>query len=246
MKLLIINGSPKKTSSNTAFYIDFFIQGFTSIDENDCSIEYVGNASSNKLSSLKEKIASHEYILFAFPVFYHAMPGNVRALLEELERYTPEKKVSFFIQQTYINSERSLMLIEHLESFCRHINVQYNGTVLKGAGPTAGMLKKVQNKYLKKFFFSLIQLLDYDLGRHLDYHRITADITKLGEHYGKYGVFNPEFVESYMCPERMSKKTFFVHKFLAENMYFRKLLKKYKTYKIRYDEPLIQKSKSNN
>jgi len=241
MKLLIINGSPKKTASNTTFYMNFFITGFSEIKGNEYFVEYIGNASEKRILAIKNNIKFYDNILIAFPVYYHSMPGNVRRFMESLDISSEEKKLSFFIQQTYVNSERSLILIEHLKSFSNHIGMQYNGTMFKGAGPSAGMLKKVNKSFLKRIFFKCIEVLDYDLGRHLNYKKVSKDFSMMGRYYGLYGVFESKLIESYMIPKQMTKKTFLIHKFFTENMYFKKILKKYNTYQRRYDKPLLKK-----
>ncbi|MDR0580410.1 MAG: hypothetical protein LBG21_07410 [Campylobacteraceae bacterium] len=239
MKLLIINGSPKKNLGNTSYYLSFFIEGFESINGNECIMEYIGNASCKKINIIKNKINECENTLFAFPVFYHSMPGNVRKMMENLDSYViNEKKFSFFIQQMYINSERSKMLIEHLKSFCGHINVSYNGTALKCAGPIASIFKKIQQSSFKKAFLNLLELVDEDFGKHLNFKKVTTDLKNLGIYFGKYGVFDDHFIQNYAKPLKMSKKSFIIHNFIAQNIYYKKLLKRNGSYDNRYDTPL--------
>ena len=101
MKILVLNGSPKKDKSDTMHITRAFLDGLNEESENEITlinvidkhIEYCsgcfscmrngGNCiHSDDMKSILEKILESDLLIFSFPLYCYGMPAPLKALLD--------------------------------------------------------------------------------------------------------------------------------------------------------------------
>lgn len=141
---IIYNGSPRRSGSNTAMIL-----------------EHVKNRLNDtvEIRDLKDKDQWHEWVsnfkneenvIFAMPLYVHAMPSHVMAFIEKLE--PSEGSIAFIIQSGFPESSQSYFLEAYFEELSKILNRKYLGTAIKGGveGLQIRPLKQ-QNKMIEPF-----------------------------------------------------------------------------------------------
>ncbi len=153
-KLIIYNGSPRRSGSNTAMIL-----------------KEVGNSLENsvEIRDLKDKSSwdrwasdfeNEENVLFMMPLYVHAMPAHVMAFFEKL---TPSKgTVSFVVQSGFPESSQSYFLEAYFEQLSKRLRRKYLGTAIKGGVEGLQIRPAKQQKKIIKPFVSLIECVVRD------------------------------------------------------------------------------------
>lgn len=216
MKTLIINGSPKKESGNTEVFIRQFIQGMKS----PCEVCY---ASKGNYKQIAEYLQGFDTVIFAMPLYIHAMPSIVMKIFEYMEPTLDHgKSMGFIVQSGFIESAQSIHLERYLTALAKRLNYTYLGTVIKGGSAGVSMMPENMNK---KLFFNL--------------HR-------LGEHFEVSSSFDSEVIEELSKPYELSKSKIRLYQFLSKlglesNLFFNMMLKKNKALNRKFDKPFTVK-----
>jgi hypothetical protein len=123
-KLILYNGSPRLHGSNTTLILKAISDAY---------------GSNIVLRDLKQKkmwakwaadFPSESAVVFALPLYVHAMPSHVMAFLEMLQ---PSKgSLGFIIQQGFPESSQSYFLEAYFENLTRRLQRDYLGTTIKG------------------------------------------------------------------------------------------------------------------
>lgn len=143
-KLIIYNGSPRRSGSNTAMILEHVKSRLNDTVE---------------IRDLKDKDQWHEWVsnfkneenvLFAMPLYVHAMPSHVMAFIEKLE--PSEGSIAFVIQSGFPESSQSYFLEAYFEELSKILNRKYLGSAIKGGieGLQIRPLKQ-QNKMIEPF-----------------------------------------------------------------------------------------------
>lgn len=101
MKILVLNGSPKREKSDVMHITRAFLEGMNDVERNDVEIvdvidrriEYCSGCFScmknggecirnDDMRALLEKILSSELLVFSFPLYCYGMPAPLKALLD--------------------------------------------------------------------------------------------------------------------------------------------------------------------
>lgn len=154
MKTLIINGSPKNKNGNTEVFIQKFIQGMKC----PCEVCY---AAKGNYKQIAKYMQGFDTVIFAMPLYIHAMPSIVMKIFEYMEpTLNHEKSMGFIVQSGFIESVQSKYLERYLSSLAKRLNYTYLGTVIKGGSAGVSMMPENMNK---KLFFNL-----HRLGEHFE------------------------------------------------------------------------------
>ncbi|WP_073269899.1 flavodoxin family protein [Alkalibacter saccharofermentans] len=123
-KLVVYNGSPRKSRSNTAL----ILKGISR--ELGEKVEIRDLKEKNSWQEWAEKFKHDEHVMFFMPLYVHAMPSHVMEFIESLS--TSEGSISFFIQSGFPESSQSY----YVEAYFEHLSIKlgrtYLGTVIKG------------------------------------------------------------------------------------------------------------------
>ena len=103
MKVLILNGSPKKSASDTMHITNAFIEGMDEFAENDVKIIHAiekkvnycngcftcmrngGNCiHTDDMKEILEEILSSNLVIFSFPLYCYGMPAPLKAIVDRI------------------------------------------------------------------------------------------------------------------------------------------------------------------
>ena len=131
MKLIIFNGSPRKTKSNSTILIQKFLNGYNNYDHTDNIIHYLADTSKNYEHI--EKFIEADTVIIIFPLYTDAMPGQVKYFLESIENFDSSRKsVGFIVQSGFPEAHHSSFIEKYLEKLSITMGWNYLGTIIKG------------------------------------------------------------------------------------------------------------------
>ncbi len=135
MKLVIVNGSPKKKLGNTSKLLDGFIAGYKNNKGNTYAFYSVRDLNNKK--EITDVIDDADYILLAFPLYTSAMPGPVKRFIERLAylRHNPiesNPKLLYMVQSGMPEALHSRHIEKFLEKLSKRLSCPHIGTIIKG------------------------------------------------------------------------------------------------------------------
>lgn len=179
MQLLIINGSPRGTKSNSKIFLDYFTKGvISSILFQSVEVCYLNKIKSHKQFIEQFKASSH--IVIAFPLYTDSMPGIVMNFIELLP-HCPNKTVGFIIQSGFPEAEQSMYVERYLEKLAKRMEWNYAGTIIKGGVEAMSIFPKFSKLGMYKNLF------------------------RIGQDFGKTGLFNAKIVARMKNPFKHKK-----------------------------------------
>jgi len=123
-KLILYNGSPRLSGSNTALILQAI------------SDAYGPNIVVRDLKQKKmwtqwaADFPSESAVIFVLPLYVHAMPSHVMAFIEMLQ--PSQGSLGFIVQQGFPESSQSYFLEAYFEGLTRRLQRDYLGTAIKG------------------------------------------------------------------------------------------------------------------
>ncbi len=122
--LILYNGSPRLHGSNTALILK-------AISDTYGSNVIIRDLKQKKMwPQWAAEFPAESAVIFALPLYVHAMPSHMMAFLEMLQ---PSKgSLGFIIQQGFPESSQSHFLEAYFESLTRRLQRDYLGTAIKG------------------------------------------------------------------------------------------------------------------
>jgi multimeric flavodoxin WrbA len=148
-QLIIYNGSPRRSGSNTAMILEHVKSRLNdTVEIRDLKDKYRWH---EWINSFKNE----EHVIFVMPLYVHAMPSHVMAFIEKLE--ASKGSIAFIIQSGFPESSQSYFLEAYFEELSKILNRKYLGTAIKG-GVEGLQIRpiKQQNKMIEPFV-SLIE-----------------------------------------------------------------------------------------
>jgi multimeric flavodoxin WrbA len=123
-KLILYNGSPRLTGSNTALILESISKVYAP------NIEIRDLKQKKMWSQWASDFSSESAVIFVMPLYVHAMPSHVMAFIEMLQ---PSKgSLGFIVQQGFPESSQSYFLEAYFENLTQRIQREYMGTAIKG------------------------------------------------------------------------------------------------------------------
>jgi len=228
MKLMLCNGSPRGTGSNTTILMKHFINGFTAAQGNTVEYAYLNNVKGHAAAAAKCREA--DAVIIAFPLYADSMPAVVKDFIETLGagvkkktrrggRPAPEKNppLGFIVQSGFPEAIHSRSVETYLEKLALRLGSRYIGTVIRGG--VEGIQAKPE--YLNR--------------------RLFMAFSSLGRHFGVTKEFHPITARKLAGRDRMSALGLLVLRlFMAtglNNMYWNMKLKKNGAFERRFDQP---------
>lgn len=158
--LVLINGSPRGSSSNTRILIEALQKGLRQAQRESVTY-YIQKRSAR--TELLDQFNNYDTFLWAFPMYTDAMPGTVKAFWEDLtDTYEKMegKKFFFLVQMGFPEASQANMLVSYLKWFTRHVGAFYGGTIVRGG--VEGI--QIQPMWMKKKLLDNLEQLGYILG----------------------------------------------------------------------------------
>jgi multimeric flavodoxin WrbA len=219
MKLVIINGSPRKSKSNSAILAERFLTGYNAVRNDDLGQFYISKNSHEQ--KIRDKIEVAEKVIIIFPLYTDCMPGIVMKFFEDVHGsgILKGKRLGFIVQSGFPEAKHSVYVEKYLNKFTRRLGGEYLGTIIRGGVEGIQIMPPFMTKKLFKNFKSL------------------------GEQFAKTGEFDPETKAQLMKPYhytafRRAMYTLFSKTGLT-NFYWDKKLKEYGAMEKRDAQPYI-------
>lgn len=123
-KLVIYNGSPRRSGSNSALILKKVVDALGD------RVEVRDLKEKIKWNEWAESFINEKHVMFFMPLYVHAMPSHVMAFIEKL--HASKGSISFFVQSGFPESSQSHYLEAYLEQLALRLGRTYVGTAIKG------------------------------------------------------------------------------------------------------------------
>lgn len=159
-RLLILNGS-LRIKSNTGIIMEHLRAGFESIPGNNVTTLSLNNRRNREKA--REAWDEADLVLFAMPLYVHAMPGHLKSFIEELNQAHKRqgRRVAFLVQSGFAESHQSRWLERYFARLPARWGAEYLGTVVRGN--VEGI--QVQPEVMTRKLFESMKNLGFELGR---------------------------------------------------------------------------------
>ncbi|MEK0314138.1 NAD(P)H-dependent oxidoreductase [Cohnella sp. 56] len=129
-----------------------FTEGFTSIPGNHADTFHV-HLKTRAFESLN-KLGEADLILIAFPIYFHSMPGQVKAFMEAIPNCSNSgQTMVFLIQCGFPDTAQCLPMQRYVEKWATRKGYRVHGTIVKGFGPSLeAMPARTNTKWLHQIF----------------------------------------------------------------------------------------------
>jgi hypothetical protein len=165
MNLVIINGSPRGSKSNSKVITDWMCEAVG--QEAQMSEFYLAKTSAHERAI--EQIQNDTTLLVLFPLYTDAMPAITKLFFERLERVKGERsgvKVFYVVQSGFSGANHSRFVEKYLLYFTKLMGFEYMGTAVKPSGEGLRTMPPFMTRKTKKLFVALSQ--DIKAGRGFD------------------------------------------------------------------------------
>jgi hypothetical protein len=169
-KLIIYNGSPRRSGSNSAMVLNMAAENIGShLEIRDLKEEHQWDA-------WAESFTSEKHVMFFMPLYVHAMPSHVMGFIEKLQ--ASDGSISFFVQSGFPESSQSHYLEAYFERLANRLGRAYIGTAIKG-GLEGLQLKpaKQQNQAMEPMIEAIMSLVDKGKYEQKNIYRLASPIS---------------------------------------------------------------------
>lgn len=221
MKLTVFNGSPRGENSNTKILLAHFLEGFVRNPGNSYQEYYLIHTREH--TSYARIFRESEAVLLAFPLYADAMPGLVKAFIEELQPLSgpresgAPKKLLFLVQSGFPEAIHLAAVEKYLLKLAGRLGWDSPGAVIKGG---VEGIQAMPPKMTRKLF---------------------GLFSALGENFGRTGVLDGKIIRKIRGMERIPLWLFpllYLMKCLGlMDFYWNAMLKENKAFERRFDRP---------
>ncbi len=221
MKLVVFNGSPRGKRGNSRILLDKFLQGFETTG-GTFEIYYLKDLKEHPRYA--ELFFQADAVFLAFPLYTDAMPGIVKAFMDELKTHRPvsgetgaRKHLFFLVHSGFPEAKHSALISRYLLKLAKRLSYDCPGVIVKGGSEgIQDMPAKATKKLFQQFF-------------------------QLGSIYGQTGQLDGECLQKIRGMEAIPWYLFPLLWVLQVtgllNFMFNKELKKNGSFERRYDRP---------
>ncbi|MEJ6949632.1 hypothetical protein [Natronospora cellulosivora (SeqCode)] len=163
-KLVIYNGSPRRSASNSALILKKADEVLGN------SVEIRDLKERDKWQGWIEGSSGDKDVMFFMPLYVHAMPSHVMEFMERLQSSNASIRgsISFFVQSGFPESSQSHYLEAYFEQLSIRLERTYIGTAIKGGVESMQIRsEKFQDKIIEPMVETIVTLLSegkYDSG----------------------------------------------------------------------------------
>ena len=151
-KLVIYNGSPRRSGSNSALILKKAVEALGD------RVEIRDLKEGDKWDEWAETFKSEKHVMFFMPLYVHAMPSHVMRFIEKLQ--ASKGSISFFVQSGFPESSQSHYLEAYFEQLALRLGRAYLGTAIKGQVEGLQMRPaKAQEKMIEPMVKSIVNLV---------------------------------------------------------------------------------------
>jgi multimeric flavodoxin WrbA len=151
-KLVIYNGSPRRSGSNSALILEKTVEALGD------QVEIRDLKEGAKWEEWAEAFKGEKNVMFFMPLYVHAMPSHVMAFIEKLQ--ASKGSISFFVQSGFPESSQSHYLEAYFELLSIRLGRTYLGTAIKGGVEGLRMRPlKAQEKIIESMVKVIVNLV---------------------------------------------------------------------------------------
>ncbi|MBU0634274.1 MAG: NAD(P)H-dependent oxidoreductase [Candidatus Omnitrophica bacterium] len=132
MKLVVINGSPRRERGNTEIILKYFLNGFLRNKNNTSKSIHLTRIKDISYTDIKKSMAEADRVIVGFPLYIDAMPAVVKEFFESLEDSKSEYSIGFIVQSGYPDAAHSKYIEAYLKKISKQSGWDYLGTVVRG------------------------------------------------------------------------------------------------------------------
>lgn len=148
-KLIIYNGSPRLKQSNTELILSY-VQAHVQAE-----IEIRDLKQTHLWEQWSTSFSKEDYVIFALPLYVHAMPSHVMAFIEKLPR--SQGGLGFIVQSGFPESSQSYYLEAVVEQIVLKLGRKYMGIAIKGGVEGLNLRPEKGQIQIMKLFADLIE-----------------------------------------------------------------------------------------
>lgn len=142
MKIMMINGSPKRKNSNSSYFLDLLKEKLENID----IIEYSLIQTTNYEQIICD-ISKIEVIILALPLYVDSPPSHVIRFLsyaeENYKAQSSKVKVYVISNCGFYEGKQNHIAIKILKCWCKRMGFQWGQGIGIGSGEMMGTLKNI-------------------------------------------------------------------------------------------------------
>lgn len=151
-KLVIYNGSPRRSGSNSALVLKKAVEVLGS------RVEIRDLKERDKWEEWAEAFNCEKHVMFFMPLYVHAMPSDAMGFMEKLQ--ASKGSISFFVQSGFPESSQSHYLEAYFEQLALRLGRAYLGTAIKGGLEGLQMRPaKAQEKMMEPLIKAIVNLV---------------------------------------------------------------------------------------
>jgi len=236
MSCLILNGSPRGKSSNSAIIAQWFTDGFDGVkglegsdnegtkkQSSDTSVEILYLNKINYHGEYAKKALESTHLVMVFPLYVDGMPAQVKQFIEVLAPLRSslyQKKITFIIHSGFSEGIQNKTLESYLNRYAQKMGLTNAGVIVIPG--SEGFRLMPPNMTKKK----------HDA------------VMRLGQAFKSDTPYSPDDLIHLRGKEKTSKFGGFLFKLLSKagltNFYWNSLLKKNNAFEKRYDQPYLK------
>jgi multimeric flavodoxin WrbA len=151
-KLVIYNGSPRRSGSNSAIILKKAVEALGD------KLEIRDLKERNKWEEWAEAFKNEKHVMFFMPLYVHSMPSHVMGFIEKLQ--ASKGSISFFVQSGFPESSQSHYLEAYFEQLALRLGRTYIGTAIKGGMEGLQMRPAIaQEKMIEPLVKAIVNLV---------------------------------------------------------------------------------------
>jgi len=197
--------------------MESFQTGFDETAGNITEIHSLHNRSAREAA--RAAYAEGDLVVFAFPLYVHAMPGHVKRFWESLAELPARagRRIGFIVQSGFPEAHQSRWLERYLVRLPARLGAESLGVVIRGGCEGIQIMPERMTRKLYKTF------------------------EELGRHFGQTGRFDPKIVGELATPESLGRRGRIFHRIFKmvglTDWYWNNQLKKNEAYDDRFARP---------
>lgn len=168
-KLVIYNGSPRRSGSNSGIILKKVAEVLgTQVEIRDLKER-------DKWKMWADAFESEKYVMFFMPLYVHAMPSHVMRFIEKLK--PSQGSISYFVQSGFPESSQSHYLEAYFEQLALRLRRTYIGTAIKGG--VEGLQQRpavAQEKMIEPMVNTIISLVNEGTFNPIDIQQLAKPI----------------------------------------------------------------------
>lgn len=128
-KVMILNGSPRATKSNSKKYSEIFMK------YSRLQCDYFNITKSNHLKLIAE-MENYSDVIIVFPLYADSLPVGLLNFLKNLENNLPAQRpvISILINCGFLEYEQNSVAVSMIRYFCRRNNFPIGSALMLGSG----------------------------------------------------------------------------------------------------------------